>query len=64
MEGKKAGRIDRNRSDIDVMEHVINGWYPPLYRPPEPRGRANDSHRAERPGGQNPTHPKPKLRHK
>jgi hypothetical protein len=58
------GRIDRHKSDFDVMEHVISGWYAPLPRPPEPRGRADDRDHSERPGGQKTSHPKPKLRHK
>jgi hypothetical protein len=63
MEQKKTGQIDRRRSDFDVMEHVISGWYPPMHRKPEPRGQAND-HQAEKPGGQKTTHSRPKLRHK
>ena len=64
MEQKKTGQIDRRRSDFDVMEHVISGWYPPLHRLPEPRGRAEDRDHPERPRGQKTSHPKPKLRHK
>ena len=64
MEQKKTGQIDRRRSDFDVMEHVINGWYPPMHRQPQPRGRADDRDQAEKPGGQKTTHSRPKLRHK
>ena len=61
MEPKKTGHIDRHRSDFDVMEHVINGWYPALHRPPEPRGRADDRDPSDTPRGQRTTHPKRKL---
>ena len=60
---KKSGRIDRKKSDFDVMEHVIGGLYAPQPGTAEPRGHAHDGPK-RRPGGQTPTHPKPKLRHK
>ena len=64
MESKKPGRIDRHKSDFDVMEHVIGGFYPPHRGMDEPRGHANDDSPPRRSGGQKPSHPKPKLRHK
>jgi hypothetical protein len=64
MDRDKTGRIDRRRSDFDVMEHVINGWYPPLHSPPEPHGRADDRKPPGQSGGQKTTHHKPRLRHK
>ena len=64
MDEKKQGQIDRHKSDFDVMEHVISGWYP-LRTPAEPRGQADDRGRAKRSsGGQKTSHSKPKLRHK
>jgi len=64
MDEENRGRIDRHKSDIDVMEHVIGGYYP-LHRPaPEPRGQASDQKRSKPSGEQKPTHSRPKLRHK
>ena len=37
-----SGQIDRQRSDFDVMEHVISGFYAPSADTDEPRGHAND----------------------
>jgi hypothetical protein len=63
MDRKKTGQIDRKKSDIDVMEHVIGGWSP--YRIGyEPRGHASDHSRQRREGGQKSSHPRPRLRHK
>jgi hypothetical protein len=64
MDEIKKGQIDRHKSDIDVMEHVINGWYPHMRYPAEPRGHANDQGSSRRSGGQKPSHSRPKLRHK
>ena len=63
MDSKKSGQIDRRKSDFDVMEHVIGGFYAPQRGMDEPRGHANDGPK-RRPSGQKPTHPKPRLRHK
>jgi hypothetical protein len=64
MDSNKPGRIDRHKSDFDVMEHVIGGFYAPNRGMDEPRGHANDHPPPRRSGGQKPSHPKPKLRHK
>jgi len=61
---KKSGQIDRHKSDFDVMEHVISGFYPHHSGTAEPRGQANDEPPPRRSGGQKHSHPKPKLRHK
>jgi hypothetical protein len=63
MEDKKSGHIDRRKSDFDVMERVIGGFYPPHRDTDEPRAHAHDGSK-RRPGGHQPTHPKPRLRHK
>jgi len=62
-DSKKSGHIDRKRSDFDVMEHVIGGFYVPRPDTAEPRGQAHDGPK-RRSHGQTPSHPKPKLRHK
>ena len=64
MDSKKSGQIDRHKSDFDVMEHVISGFYPPSRGTDEPRGYANDDAPSRRSSRQKPSHPKPKLRHK
>jgi hypothetical protein len=64
MDPKKPGQIDRHKSDFDVMEHVISGFYAPQGGKAEPRGHANDDAPPHRSGGQKPPHSKPKLRHK
>jgi hypothetical protein len=64
MDRKKSGRIDRQKSDFDVMEHVISGFYPHHRDTAEPRSHANDDPPPRRSGGQKPSHPKPKMRHK
>jgi hypothetical protein len=64
MDPKKPGQIDRRKSDIDVMEHVISGWYPHRGGSSEPRGHAPDNGPRQRSGGQKTSHSKPRLRHK
>jgi hypothetical protein len=64
MDSNKPGRIDRHKSDFDVMEHVIGGFYPPHTGTVEPRSHASDSRPSRRSSGQKPSHSKPKLRHK
>jgi hypothetical protein len=63
MAWKHAGKIIREKSEFDVIEHVISGWSPHQPRESEPRGQADDRGRIpER--RQRPAHPKPRLRHK
>jgi hypothetical protein len=64
MERKPPGRIIRERSDFDVMEHVINGYYPPLKRTPEPRAQADDRGNPPSETRKRTSQGKPKLRHK
>lgn len=64
MEEKKKGQIDRHKSDFDVMEHVISGWYPYQHYPAEPRGHADDLGSSRRSSGHKTSHSRPKLRHK
>jgi hypothetical protein len=64
MERKNTGRIDRHKSDFDVMEHVISGFYPQPPLAPEPRGHASDRDHSRGSNRQKSSHPKPKLRHK
>jgi hypothetical protein len=64
MDPKKPGQIDRKKSDIDVMEHVIGGWYPYRSGLPEPRGHAPDNGPRQGSGRQKASHSRPKLRHK
>jgi hypothetical protein len=64
MDRKNTGRIDRHKSDIDVMEHVIGGYYPLHRHAPEPRGHATDRDHSKPSGGQKSSQSRPKLRHK
>jgi hypothetical protein len=41
----RHGQIDRRKSDLDILEHVIVGFHPAYKIPPS---GANDSHRKPR----------------